>query len=90
MNQVKGKDVGEIKLYAISTCIWCKKTKKLLNELNVGYEYVDMDLLDKNEREQINEIVKECNPKLSYPTLKINNDCIIGFKEEKIREAIKK
>jgi glutaredoxin len=75
-------------LYAISTYGWCKKTKKLLNDLGVAYDFVDMDLLDKDEKQKMLSKVKECNPKLTYPTLKINDKCISGFKEDKIKEAL--
>jgi len=88
MNHVEGENKADIMLYAISTCGWCKKTKRLLQDLNVAYDYVDVDLLDEDKKEEIKKEVKECNPHLSYPTLKINNRCILGFKEQKIREAL--
>lgn len=90
MKHVEGENKGNVLLYAISTCGWCKKTKKLLQELNVAYDYIDVDLLDKGEKEEIKDEVRQCNSKVSYPTLKINDECIIGFKEQKIRGAIKK
>ena len=90
MKHVEGEDKGDILLYAISTCMWCKKTKKLLNDLNVSYAYIDIDLLDQEKKIEIEKEVKKCNPKINYPTLKINNDCITGFKEEKIKEVLEK
>jgi len=90
MKHVEGENKGDVLLYAISTCGWCKKTKKLLKKLDVSYNFVDVDLLGDNEKEDIKEQVKYCNPQLSYPTLKINDTCIIGFKEQKIREALEK
>jgi glutaredoxin len=88
LEHVKGEDIGEVKLYAISTCAWCKKTKKLLKDLGVAYDFVDMDLLDENKKEEVEEEVKKCNPKLTYPTLKVNDDCILGFKKDEIKEAL--
>jgi len=32
-------------LYALSTCVWCKKTKELLASLGVDHSYVFVDLL---------------------------------------------
>lgn len=90
MKHVDGEEKGNIMLYAISTCGWCKKTKKLLQELNVAYDYIDVDLLNRNEKKEIKKEVKECNPSLSYPTLKIDDQCILGFKEQEIREAVGK
>jgi len=86
---VDGKNKGDIMLYAISTCGWCKKTKKLLNNLGVKYRYIDVDLLDKVEKEKIEEEVKRWNPKCNYPTMVINdNKYIVGFKEEEVREVL--
>ncbi len=34
----------QVKLYALSTCAWCKKTKKFLEERNVEYEGIDIHL----------------------------------------------
>jgi len=87
---VKGKNKGDIVLYAISTCGWCKKTKSLLNKLGVEYSYIFVDLLDKKEKEKIEEEVKKWNPKCNYPTMVINNKkCIVGFKEDEIQEVLK-
>ncbi|MFW6122094.1 MAG: glutaredoxin family protein [Petrotogales bacterium] len=88
MEHVEGENKGNVMLYAISTCGWCKKTKKLLRNLGVAYNFVDMDLLDDDEKKEVEKEVKECNPKLTYPTLKVNDDCILGFKEDKIKEAL--
>ena len=89
MQHVTGENFGEITLFALSTCGWCKKTKGLLNEMGVGYDYVDVDFLKKDDREEALEQVKLHNPKCSFPTMIINNDrCIVGFKEEETREAL--
>ena len=58
VKRVEGKNKGEVILYALSTCVWCKKTKKLLNELGVEYSYIDVDLLNDKERATIEEEVK--------------------------------
>jgi glutaredoxin len=90
MNRVEGDDRGRIKLFTLSTCIWCKKTKALLKELGVGYEYVDLDLLTGVQREEALEELKRFNPGCSFPSLVIDdNRCIVGFKEEEIREAMR-
>ena len=45
MTRMAGKKKGEIQLYALSTCVWCKKTKQLLDQMGVEYEFVEVDLL---------------------------------------------
>ncbi len=88
---IKGKNKGKIMLYALSTCGWCKKTKELLNKLGVEYSYIFVDLLNENDKDKVMKEIKKWNSNLSFPTLIINNQkCIVGFKEDKIKEAIGK
>ena len=85
---VKGKNKGEVMLYALSTCGWCKKTKRLLNELGIEYHYVDIDLVTGEQQENVLDEVKGWNPRGTFPTLVINDECIVGYKEEKIKEVL--
>ncbi|NIN01498.1 MAG: glutaredoxin family protein [candidate division Zixibacteria bacterium] len=85
---VKGKNRGDVVLYALSTCGWCKKTKRLLNELGIEYHYVDVDLVAGERQENVLDEVKGWNPRGTFPTLVINNECIVGYKEEKIKEVL--
>ncbi len=77
-----------VKLYTLSTCSHCKSTKTFLNECTVQYEFVDVDLLEGEERKAIIEDIKKLNPRCSFPTLIIGDEVIVGFKEKKIREAL--
>ena len=91
ISHIAGKNKGKIILYTLSTCIWCKKTKQLLNSLGVAYEYIDVDLLMGEEKEKIVKEQEKWNPLCSYPTLVINDSrCIVGFKEDEIREVLQK
>jgi glutaredoxin-like protein NrdH len=91
VEHVPGKNVGHAMLYALSTCPWCQKTKRLLNELGVEYYYVDVDYLDGDEKAKVIEDVKKWNPACSFPTLVLDDKkCIVGFKEDEIRKALKK
>ncbi len=86
---VDGKKNGNIMLYALSTCVWCKMTKKLLGDLGVDFSYVFVDLLQDADRDSAMGEVKRWNPSGSFPTLVINDHGIVGFQEDKIREALK-
>ena len=89
IEQVEGNNKGKILLYALSTCVWCKKTKDLLNKLGVEYSYVQVDLLDEEDKGKAIEDIKKWNPSCSFPTIVINDkECVVGFKEDKIKEAI--
>ncbi|MFC1511715.1 glutaredoxin family protein [Candidatus Latescibacterota bacterium] len=89
MEHVEGVNRGDIILYALSTCVWCKKTRRLLEDMGVGYSYIYVDLLPQDERERVNKEVERWNPRCSFPTLVVNNErCVIGFSEDEIREAL--
>ena len=87
---VQGKKKGDVFLFALSTCGWCRKTKALLDELGVEYKYVDVDTLEGETKDEVMKKVTKWNPSGSFPTMVINNaKCIVGFAEEDIRGALK-
>jgi glutaredoxin len=90
IEHVSGKNAGKIMLYALSTCVWCRKTKQLLTDLGVEYDYLFVDLLVGQEKEQAIALIEKWNPDCSFPTLVVNDSkCIIGFKEDEIKGALK-
>jgi glutaredoxin len=86
---VDGTDKGTVMLFALSTCGWCARTKDLLREMGVAFDYTFVDLLDGKEQDDAISLVEKFNPSGSFPTLVINNKkAIIGFREQEIREAL--
>lgn len=89
MEHVEGRDRGKVVLYALSTCGWCAKTKELLHDLGVDFQFVYVDLLPDEEIEAALQEVERYNPIGSFPTLVINDSQVIaGFREDEIREAL--
>ncbi|MBM2825018.1 MAG: Glutaredoxin [Dehalococcoidales bacterium] len=90
IQHVPGRKAGSIMLYALSTCVWCKKTKAVLDSLGVEYSYAYVDLLPDKEKEEVLDIIRKWNPACNFPTMVINNrKCIVGFREDEIREALR-
>ena len=89
---VPGKDAGHIMLYALSTCGWCAKTRKLLEDMGVAYDYEYVDLLNnEEEKDKVMNMMEKWNPHFSFPTIVIKEkQCIVGFKEDDIRKALAK
>lgn len=77
-----------ITLYALTTCSHCKKTKELLDGCGAEYNCVFVDKLQGEERKQVIEAIKKANPRLSFPTLVLDNETIVGFKKDQILEAL--
>ena len=90
IEHVAGKNRGTVMLYALSTCGWCARTKDLLKELGVEFDFAYVDLLDGKEQDDAMDQVEKWNPSGSFPTLVINEKkSIVGFKEQEIREAFR-
>jgi glutaredoxin len=76
-------------MYAISTCAWCKRAKRFLKDHDIEYEYVDIDLSTREDREKIRSEILRRRGRLSYPTIIVDDKILInGYKEDKIKEAL--
>ena len=88
---VDGEAIVDIVLYALSTCGWCRKTRKFLGELGVEHTIVEVDQLEGTDKQEARAQVRQWNPRCSYPTLVIDSrECIVGFDETKIRKVLGK
>jgi glutaredoxin-like protein NrdH len=88
--RVSGKNnKHRVLLYALSTCAWCKKTKKFLNENGVEYEYVDVDLANDEDHEKIRQDIINRGSEPTYPTIIVDNKKVInGFRIDLLKEAL--
>ena len=88
---VAGENRGNVVLYALSTCGWCRKTKDLLNSLGVEYSYMDVDSLAPEVKAKVKEEIRKWNPACSFPTTVVNNEtCIRGYNPDQIKEVLGK
>ena len=82
-----------VKVYALSTCGWCKKTVAWLKDNGIDAEVVYTDeIADEAQREAVICQAKKHNPLLSFPTVVIDGGkcVVVGFEPEKIQEALNK
>jgi glutaredoxin len=59
-----------------------------MHDNGIDFDYIDVDLLQGEDRQRILEEVEQYNPQRSFPTIIIGKNIIIGFKEDDIREAL--
>ena len=79
----------KVSVYALSTCVWCKMTKQYLNENGVEYEYVDVDLLDDNDKSRVRSTIISKGGALSYPTTIIDDKTVImGYRKDLLKEDL--
>ena len=77
----------KVKLYSLSTCPTCKAVQKFLDERNVRYELIEVDVLDSGEQWVTSKELKKYNPAATYPTL-IVEEIVLGLDEEAIKKAL--
>ncbi|MFX4303366.1 glutaredoxin family protein [Alicyclobacillus tolerans] len=73
--------MAKVKVYASSTCVYCRKAKEFLKQNEVDYEEVDvMTEIGKHELEKLGFNV--------VPILLIDDQVIRGFNKVAIQEAL--
>ena len=79
-----------VKMYTISTCGFCKAAKAFLHEHDIPFEFIDIDLLDQEEKRRVLKEARTVAGKdtISFPTIVVGDAVIIGFKEYEIRRAL--
>lgn len=89
-SKVSGKENDhKVTLYALSTCVWCKLTKQFLNENGIEYEFIDVDMLEDEEKTKAHETITSKGGMLSYPTIIVDDRVVItGFRKDKLKEVL--
>ena len=79
----------KVQMYALSTCSRCKLAKKFLKDSNIEYEYIDIDLCEIKDREQIRKDILNRGGRLSYPVIIVDDRILInGFEKDKIMDVL--
>ena len=67
----------KVKIFSLSTCSHCRASKKLLTELSVEFDFIDVDLLKGDERKETIAEVKKYNERCSFPTIVIGDKALL-------------
>lgn len=80
----------DILTFTLSTCQWCKKCKRYLNESGVKYRYVDIDKLSGHKKAKIlNYLAERFKKRVSYPFLVCDGEAVVGFRPEEYDRLLK-
>ncbi len=89
VGRVPGSARHRAKLYGLSTCVWCRKTRQLLEELGVGFDFVYVDLVEASDREAALAELARWGRGETFPTVVVDGStCIVGFRPDEIRKAL--
>ncbi len=75
-------------LYALSTCPYCRMTKKYLDEHEVEYTMIEVDTLEGDEKTAtVDEVVKLSGGK-SFPVLVVGEEVVVGFNKSRMNQLL--
>lgn len=84
----------EARLFALSTCPYCRMTKKYLDEHEVAYVLTEVDKLegttsdaDTPKGAAVAE-VKQLSGGTSFPVLIVGEEVVVGFNKSHINKAL--
>ncbi|MHA2006930.1 MAG: glutaredoxin family protein [Promethearchaeota archaeon] len=88
---VKGEKNAEdnILIFTLSTCMWCKKCKRFLDDRKMKYRYIDVDNIDKEEKSRILDYLKSnFQQRISYPFLICEKGFVVGYNPNMYEELL--
>jgi glutaredoxin len=77
----------KVSMFTLSTCPWCRKTKKFFTDRNIPFDYIDYDLADETEQEKILAEMSKYGGS-AFPFVKIDGSVVIGYNPEKYSELL--
>jgi glutaredoxin len=82
------KNKGDIKIFALSTCAFCKKALNFLRENSISFCYVYIDEFDFDKKSKIKSELKDRYKKdIGFPFLILDSTkIIIGFTEDEYKK----
>ena len=69
----------KVTIYALSTCLWCRKTKKYFEEKKIPFDSVDYDKQDEEKQKAMTAEMKAAGFNCSFPFVRIDGECTQGF-----------
>jgi len=77
----------KVSMYTLSTCPWCRKTKKFFTEKNIPFDYIDYDLADEETQKRIITEMERYGAS-GFPYVVIGGDVIEGYNPEKYTKLL--
>lgn len=80
--------MNKVRIYALSTCLWCKKTKKYFEDRKISFEAVDYDKQDEAAQEKIKNEMREAGFPCSFPFISIGDACTQGYDPDEFEKML--
>jgi glutaredoxin len=77
-----------VRVFALSTCPYCRMARKYLDENDVAHDVTEVDLLTGQEREDAIAEVKDLSGGTSFPVIIVDEEVIVGFNKKRMKELL--
>ncbi|MBD3192716.1 MAG: glutaredoxin [Candidatus Heimdallarchaeota archaeon] len=78
----------DVTVYALSTCGFCRRGLQFLRDHDIAFKFIYVDKLSRDERFKIKrDLQDKYNERVAFPFLIIDGEVIVGFREERWKEA---
>lgn len=80
----------KVKIYALTTCLWCRKTKQFFEERKIPFECVEYDKLEESRQEELMKEIRASGGTGSFPFIRIGGACVQGYDPQEFEQLLKK
>ena len=77
----------KVSMYTLSTCPWCRKTKKFFTEHHIAFDFTDYDLADERTQERIMAEL-DANGASGFPYVRIGDQVVEGYRPDRFAELL--
>jgi glutaredoxin len=77
----------KVSMYTLSTCPWCRKTKKFFTDRHIPFEFTDYDLADEAAQERIMREM-ESEGAIGFPFVRIGDQVVEGWQPLRYAELL--
>jgi glutaredoxin len=77
----------KVSMYTLSTCPWCRKTKRFFSEHNIPFEFVDYDLADAATQDKIMREL-DAQGANGFPFVRIGDQVVEGYQPARYAELL--
>ncbi len=71
----------KVSMYTLSTCPWCRKTKKYFTERGVPFDFIDYDLADGETQARIMREL-DAEGASGFPFVRIGDAVVVGYRPD--------
>jgi glutaredoxin-like protein NrdH len=77
----------KVSMYALSTCPWCRKTKKYFADHDIPFEFIDFDLADEATQDRIMREM-EAEGANGFPFVRIGDQVVEGWQPARYAQLL--